>query len=210
VWKKAGPGGAMLLEKDFSPTLAGDDRARQGETILRWLASVPRLVEQTAPGQTRLGIKLMNALFDDAFQVDMVGAAMQARPAFLVAFNRLFDPVRQVAYGGFDLSDRNLRVLDAVGAMDLSFCATGNICSGRMMVEYALRGAESGQLHTFFQLPLSEYTATGGSRTARALHTLMLHPEEGLVVWLWHLNQTGELPERDGAVHFSDLASRRE
>ena len=78
------------------------------------------------------------------------------------------------------------------------------------MAEYALRGAESGQLHTFFQLPLSEYTATGGSRTARGLHTLMLHPEEGLVVWLWHLNETGMLPEREGAIHFRDLARRHE
>ena len=66
---------------------------------------------------------------------------------------------------------------------------------------------ESGQLHTFFQLPLSEYTATGGSRTARALHTLMLHPEEGLVVWLWHLNETGRLDARDGAIHFLDAAT---
>src|SRR5438445_5180435 len=31
----------------------------------------------------------------------------------LVCFNRLFDAARGVAYGGWDLSDRNLRVLDS-------------------------------------------------------------------------------------------------
>jgi hypothetical protein len=75
------------------------------------------------------------------------------------------------------------------------------------MVEYALRGAQNGQLHTFFQVPLSEYTGIGGSRTARALHTLMLHPEEGLVVWLWHLNEAGHLNERDGLVRFLDVVT---
>jgi hypothetical protein len=211
VWSRAGCGGAMILEKDFSPTLAGDDRARQREAILRWLAEVPAQIEQAAPGTTRLGVKLMNALFDDDFQVEMTRAAAAASPAFLVAYNRLFDPEQKVAYGGFDLSDRNLRVLERVrqtpGLRLPPVSATGNICSGRMMVEYALRGAENGQLHTFFQVPLSEYTASGGSRTARALHTLMLHPEEGVVAWLWHLNEAGRLEEREGRIHFLDLAS---
>ena len=196
----------LLLEKDFSPTLAGDSLADDRAQVLRWLREVPERIGAVAP--VRLAMKLMNAHFDDAFQVDMVEAARSAHT--LVAFNRLFDPEKKIAYGGFDLSDRNLRVLDTVGALGLPLCATGNICSGRMMAEYALRGAESGQLHTFFQLPLSEYTATGGSRTARGLHTLMLHPEEGLVVWLWHLNETGMLPEREGAIHFRDLARRHE
>ena len=76
------------------------------------------------------------------------------------------------------------------------------------MVEYALRGCESGQLHTFFQVPLSEYTAAAGSRTSRALHSLMLHPTEGIVVWLRHLHETGALDPRDGMVHFVDLVDR--
>ncbi|MBI4500239.1 MAG: hypothetical protein HY700_03665 [Gemmatimonadetes bacterium] len=211
VWNRAGCGGPMLLEKDFSPTLAGDDRAKQRDSILRWLFEVPHLIQAAAPGRTRVGMKLMNALFDDRFQVEMVRAALPAHPAFLVVFNRLFDPEWKVAFGGYDLSDRNLRVLDALLALpDASLpplCATGNICSGRMMVEYALRGAESGQVHTFFQVPLSEYTATGGSRTARALHTLMLHPDEGLVMWLWHLNEHNLLPERSGEIRFLDLVT---
>lgn len=211
VWARAGCGEEMLLEKDFSPTLAGDRRARERTDILRWLADVPGLVARVAPGRVRVGVKLMNALFDDAFQREMVRAVVErAEPpaAFLVVFNRLFDPDRGVAYGGFDLSDRNLAVLDALRAGSSfslpGLCATGNICSGRVMLEYAVRGCESGQLHTFFQLPLSEYTATGGSRTARALHTLLLHPTEGLVAWLWHLNEAGKLEERGGMLHFLD------
>lgn len=205
VWSSNGGVGPMILEKDFSPTLAGDDRARQRETILRWLTDVPREIDRAAPGRTAVGVKLMNALFDDEFQVEMTRTAAAASPAFLVAYNRLFDPEKKVAYGGYDLSDRNLRVLDALGRPSLPLSATGNISSGRLMVEYALRGAENGQLHTFFQLPVSEYTADDGSRTARALHTLMLHPVEGLVAWLWHLNEAGVLSTRENAVHFLDL-----
>jgi hypothetical protein len=207
VWKTTLGAQPMVLEKDFSPTLAGDDRSRQREAILRWLTEVPRLIDSAAPGEIRIAVKLMNALFDDDFQVQMVRAALHARPRpALVLFNRLFDAERKLAFGGFDLSDRNLRVLDRV--RQTPFSATGNICSGRMMVEYGLRGAENGQLHSFFQLPLSEYLATGGSRTTRALHTLLLHPERGLVIWLWHLNEQGLLPEREGAIHFLDVAKR--
>ncbi len=206
IWERARGQEPMPIEKDFSPTLAGDDRGTQQASILRWLREVPGLVAKHAPG-ARIGVKVMNALFDDAFQVDMVKAAAQAGPSFLVAFNRLFDPERKVAYGGYDLSDRNLRVLDLVRDRALPpISATGNICSGKMMVEYALRGATSGQLHTFFQLPLSEYSATGGSRTARALHTLMLHPDLGIVAWLWHLNETGTFEARDGNLHFLDVS----
>ena len=217
VWDRAGCGGPMVLEKDLSPTLAGDERAQQRDTVLRWVEEIPRLVDAAAPRTTRLGIKLMNALFDDAFQLEIVRSAAERadpRPAFLVVFNRLFDRERGLAYGGWELSDRNLRVLDLLRYAQPSLehlpplCATGNICSGRVMVHYAMRGCESGQIHTFFQLPLSQYTATGGSRSARALHTLLLHPTEGLAVWLRHLNEAGLLEERGGKVCFLDLVGR--
>jgi hypothetical protein len=55
VWSRAGCGGPMLLEKDFSPTLAGDDRAGQRETILRWLAEVPAEIEQAGNRAGRPG-----------------------------------------------------------------------------------------------------------------------------------------------------------
>ena len=214
VWDEVGCGGEMILEKDFSPTLAGDARAQSPERVLDWLRAVAGLIDAAAPGRVRIGVKLMNAVRDDRFQVEMMRTLIQesARaPDFLVVFNRLFDRERGIAYGGWDLSNRNLRVLEqAWREIDRlpPLSATGNICSGRLMVEYALCGCENGQLHTFFQLPLSAYTATGGSRSARALHTLLLHPSEGLAAWLRHLHESGYLGERDGQVRFLDLVER--
>ena len=178
AWNQAGPSGVMPLEKDFSPTLAGDSRASDRRDILRWLEQVPGLISEVAQGLVRVGVKVMNARFDDGFQVEMFRTLVERTsvpPAFLVLFNRLFDPVTKVAFGGWDLSDRNLRVLDALRDTSVALpaiSATGNINSGRAMVEYALRGCENGQLHTFFQLPLYCYAASGGSRTGpRAAHT---------------------------------------
>ncbi len=211
VWDGAGCGGSMLLEQDFSPTLAGDPRAADRDRILQWLERVPELVRQASRGRVRFGVKVMNALFDDAFQVAMLRTLAQVDqpPDYLIVFNRLYDPERQVAYGGWELSDRNLRVLDAARRSGVTLpplSATGNICSGRLMLEYGLRGCENGQVHTFFQLPHSEYTASGGTRSARALHTLLLHPAQGLVVWLRHLHEAGQVGGReDGVVHFLDL-----
>ena len=211
VWERAGCGGDMLLEKDLSPTLAGDPRATEQDRILEWLARMPSVIARAASGRIRLGVKVMNALFDDRFQLDMLRALIERaerQPDFLVVFNRLYDAKRSIAYGGWDLSDRNLRVLDMARA-ELGtlppLSGTGNISTGRMMAEYAMRGCENGQLHTFFQLPLSEYTATGGSRAARALYTLLLHPEQGLVVWLRHLYEAGVLDAVGGEVRFLDL-----
>jgi hypothetical protein len=207
--------GSANLEMDFSPTLAGDDRSRDRETVLRWLSEAPALVKRTAG--VRLGLKLMNALDSDEFQVEMLrAAALNPDVDYLVAFNRLFDPERGVAYGGFDLSGRNLMVLDRYAerygppqpclSATPGFCATGNICSGRMLVEYALRGATSGQIHTFFQLPQSAYAASLGSHVAAALHLLLYHPDEGLIAWTAHLAETGILEAREGFLHFLDIA----
>lgn len=209
-------GAGTIIEKDFSPTLAADERCAEKETILRWLREVPALVKRHAP--VTLGLKLMNALFDDDVQVEMLEAVSENPDVdYVTLFNRLWDPERQAAYGGWDLSDRNLRVLDLYtahcGPLQLcnssfpGFSATGNICSGKMMIEYALRGATSGQIHTFFQLPKSEYLAGAGSTTQRALHALVFHPEEGLIAWMAHLAETGVLQPRDGLLHFLDTAN---
>jgi len=220
----------LLVEKDFSPTLAGDSLAADRGQIVRWLREVPVRIRSASPGPVRIAVKLMNARFDDDFQLAMMAACTGADA--LVVFNRLFDSERSVAYGGWDLSDRNLRVLDAIaplvsagppntpGSPPLTpglrpltpglrpgLCGTGNICSGRLIVDYARRGCESVQLHTFFQLPLSEYAATRGSRTQRALHALVFHPSDGLVAAMLELEAAGELERRDGALHFLDLAS---
>jgi hypothetical protein len=199
----------LLLEKDFSPTLAGDRLAEEREQILRWLREVPAQIRAASPVPVRLALKLMNARFDDDFQVAMVRASGGADG--LVVFNRLFDAARGVAYGGWDLSERNLRVLDRLtpdarpgSVRDL--CGTGNVSSGRMIVAYAKGGCAAVQLHTFFQLPLSEYAATNGSRTERALHQLVFHPADGLVAALLDAEAAGHLHRRDGALHFLDLA----
>jgi hypothetical protein len=200
-------GTPLLLEQDFSPTLAGDARAAERAVVLRWVREGPGHIRESAGGPVRVALKLMNARFDDAFQIEMLGAAAESGADAVVVFNRLFDAARGVAYGGWELSDRNLRVLDLCtpAARPVHLVGTGNVCSGSMVLEYARRGCESVQVHTFFQLPLEQYPATAGSRTQRALHALVFHPEHGLVAGLLDLAGRGEIERRDGMIHFLDL-----
>jgi hypothetical protein len=202
----------LLVEKDFSPTLAGDPLAADCGRILRWLREVPAAIRAASPIPARIAVKLMNARFDDAFQIEMMHACTGADA--LVCFNRLFDAQRGVAYGGWDLSDRNLRVLDSYRLLPSltvpyrPLTGTGNICSGRMILEYARRGCESVQLHTFFQLPLSEYAATHGSRTRRALHALVFDPRDGLLAGMLDFETQGKIERRGGELHFLDVPTR--
>ena len=197
----------LLLEKDFSPTLAGDRLADEKAQILRWLRDVPQQIR--AHADVRLAMKLMNARFDDDFQREMMDAA--AGTEALVVFNRLFDSKAGVAYGGPELSARNLRVLDSYRPLPSPtvpyrpLSGTGNIHCGRMIVEYAIRGCSSVQLHTFFQLPLEEYPATHGSRTQRALHALVFDPRDGLIAVMLEREAAGSLDRRGGELHFLDL-----
>ena len=196
----------LPLEKDFSPTLAGDELAEERSQILRWLREVPGHVRAVAPAPVRLALKLMNARFDDAFQLEMLKAAGSADA--LVVFNRLWDPEQGVAFGGYDLSDRNLRVLEEARQSGLStppLVGTGNVSTGRLILDYARLGCESVQLHTFFQLPLSEYPATDGSRPQRALHALLFEPRDGLIACMLELEEEGLLQRRDGELRFLDL-----
>jgi len=216
VWQRYGPPGVdMPIEKDFSPTLAGSDRAAQTHIILQWLMQVSGLIRNAAsPLRIKVGLKVFNAIFDDDFQVEMLRTINERCKAdetadFLVYANRLYDPFRRfdgvtgVAYGGPDLSDRNLAVLGQVRTLEqvneipvclLPISATGNIVTGRIAAEYLLRGASSFQLHTYFQLPSSEYKMKTGSKTARALHELYFHPREGLLAWLLHLRRAFDWP----------------
>ena len=198
----------LLVEKDFSPTLAGDALADDRAQILRWLREVPGRIRAASRIPVRVAVKLMNARFDDAFQVEMMNASTEADA--LVCFNRLFDAARGVAYGGGDLSDRNLNVLETqltshASAGTPGLTGTGNIGSGRMILEYARRGCESVQMHTFFQLPLSEYPATHGSRVQRALHALVFHPRDGLIAVMLERQARGELERQGGELRFLDL-----
>ncbi|MGE3315692.1 MAG: hypothetical protein AB7O26_11320 [Planctomycetaceae bacterium] len=216
------PEAAMPLEMDFSPTLAGSDRAAVQETILSWLRQVTHLIRDSSRSRTlpRIGLKLFNALFDDEFQIEMLDAIHvpgDASPDFYIYGNRLFDPNREfegnrgVAYGGPDLSDRNLRVMQQfhkrpMRTVPLPWSATGNIGSGRTALEYALCGASSFQLHTFFQLPQSEYRMRTGNRTERALHELYFHPQTGFVTWMHHLADALGLSR--SPLRFQDLIGR--
>jgi hypothetical protein len=126
----------------------------------------------------------------------------------LVVFNRLWDPAAGVAFGGHDLSERNLRVLEMAqerGVHTPPLIGTGNVCNGRMILDYARLGCESVQLHTFFQLPLSEYPATEGSRPQRALHALIFHPRDGLIAGMLDLEASGILERRNRELSFLDL-----
>ncbi|MGH7537114.1 MAG: hypothetical protein ACREMF_00645 [Gemmatimonadales bacterium] len=205
----------LLIEQDFSPTLAGDALAENRAQVLRWLREVPRLIRESSPIPVRVALKLMNARFEEGFQHEMMQAAATADA--LVVFNRLFDPHRGVAYGGLDLSERNLRVLSSFSSLSRgtepspvrSLCGTGNVCTGRVLMDYALRGCEAVQLHTFFQLPLDEYSAHEGSRTQRALHRLIFHPQDGVIAELWKLEARGVIHRRSGALHFLDVPHAR-
>ena len=213
AWRDASGRGAPIIEKDFSPTLAGDSRADDRANVLRWLREVPRLVANAGAGPIDLGMKVMNARFEDAFQAEML-AALEDAPhvRFRVAFNRLFDDERGVAYGGPALGRRNLQSLDDFiarhGDPPAALSGTGDIHSGRRMIEYALRGAESGQIHTFFQLPRALYRSGCASRTAAALHELVLHPDRGLIAWMIALGEMGWIERRDGVLHFLDVSSQ--
>ena len=196
--------GSLLVEKDFSPTLAGDALADERTRILRWVRDVPAVMRAAAGGPIRVALKLMNARFDDEFQRDMLAAASGADA--VTVFNRLWDAERSVAFGGWALSDRNLRVLRSV-PRSIARSGTGNICSGRLIADYARAGCSSVQVHTFLQLPLSAYPAPSGSRTARALHALVFHPEDGLIAALLELEREGIVERRDGELRFLDLVA---
>ena len=167
--------GPLPLEKDFSPTLAGDALADERARILRWLREVPaRIRARGRPAPVRLALKLMNARFDDAFQLEMLAAAAGgATRSSCSTGSGIRRPASPTAAG--DLSDRNLRVLAAArrrGCRVPPLVGTGNVCSGRLLLDYARLGCESVQLHTFFQLPLREYPGDrrqpAAARAARA------------------------------------------
>lgn len=223
AWRAAGVSGPLVLEKDFSPTLAGDDRANERARILEWLREVPRLIKgAVSPGSVHLGLKMMNARFDDDFQIEALELLAEERAAgrgadFITYANRLFDPTKEflgkqgVAYGGPDLSDRNLWVLDAWQRRSsipieqrVPISGTGDVASGQKAVAYALRGATSLQMHTLFQWPDPFYSMQTGSKTERALHHLIFHPRTGLLAWLLHWREQHGLAE-GGVTRFLDL-----
>ncbi|WP_166826206.1 beta/alpha barrel domain-containing protein [Thalassoroseus pseudoceratinae] len=206
----------MPLEKDFSPTLAGSEKARDQARILEWLREVPGFIRESVPADSVcIGLKIMNALYEDEFQRCMIDEVNQASSDadFFIYGNRLFDPNRVyddhqgIAYGGPDLSDRNLRIMSTMEPGRLPWSATGNITTGRMAMEYALCGASSFQMHTIFQLPATEYSMKQGSRTERTLHELVFHPQTGLLVWMKDIADRIEVSQKP--IRFTDLVGLR-
>ncbi|HLY60323.1 MAG TPA: hypothetical protein VKV95_06110 [Terriglobia bacterium] len=207
AWNKHRAETPMPLEKDFSPTLAGSERATQQAKILEWLRKVPGLIHGRVPGKVHVGLKIFNALFEDKFQLEMLEEIHNPHGSdggadFMIYANRLFDPAKEfegkagVAYGGPDLSQRNLAVLEnfldsrpAVPGRHrvMPMSATGDICSGRVAAEYLLRGASTFQMHTIFQLPDSEYAMHAAAKTEKALHGLIFDPENGFLAWVLDL-----------------------
>lgn len=224
VWENNIKDYPMHLEKDFSPTLAGSDMSKNKETILWWLDKVPGMIKKfTEEEKLYLGIKLMNTTFEDEFQLELLKKMLITTNSYvdyLICFNRLFDYEKTfegkkgVAYGGFDLSDRNLKLLTEVRTLEKSLAfkvknipisATGNIQSGKMMLEYALRGCENGQIHTYFQIPDDNYRMKKGHRVEKALHELIFNPETGLIAGLIYLYEKGLLEKHKEIVRFLDV-----
>ncbi|MBI1324853.1 hypothetical protein GC170_16940 [bacterium] len=219
TWHDSGNPGPMPFEKDFSPTLAGDDRSRSHDCLLRWLNEIVPNIRNVEPNGTTIGLKLMNAVGPLELQHRIIDTALNLppdrRPDFLVYANRLFDSDksfeahRGIAYGGPDLSDRNLGVLTdrqiRVRNSGLEISATGDIDSGRTAVEYALRGCTSAQLHTLFQVPLDYPIEPTVGRVRRVLARLIFDPHDGLVAWLAHARAHWGLRDSRGLACWSGL-----
>ncbi len=215
AWRQSGANDrypAMPIEKDFSPTLAGSDLAQQKRKIREWLVHAPQLI-RTAAGETpiSIGVKCFNAMFEDDFQMEILRMLAQSHKDgdtdFIIYGNRLFDPDKifeghkGAAYGGPDLSARNLTTLKyfirQAAEQNISLpplCATGNIDSGARAIEYLKLGCSSFQMHTLFQLP-DEWSAMKiGTKTQRALHLLLFHPQNGFIAGMLALREQLSLP----------------
>jgi len=218
VFGSAGSEYEFLVEIDISPTLnllpgADDDR-----TFRRYVAVSVDAFRKGLNGRGKCIVKIPNGGRDADFQVRLVqdsldigGGAVKA----VIAGNRLFDKSGEfegqvgIAYGGWDLSNINLMTLDGMKNVGLYIpvIATGNICSGKIMAEYAVRGCLAGEIHTFFQLKPSAYRAPSGEGglTWRALREIIFHPDDGLVAIMMKLEKTGILPRKSGLLCFKSL-----
>lgn len=218
-WKNVMGKEKLILEKDFSPTLAGSDISKSKNSIIRWIKEVPSIIKEiTGEDNIVLGLKLNNTVFEDEFQTEMLKEAFNNKKIdYLICFNRLFDVNKSfegkvgVAYGGYDLSDRNLKILTEIRRenynldKNIPISATGNIESGKMMIEYALRGCENGQIHTFFQVPAENFGLKKGHRVERALNELLFNPEKGLIKAMLYLEEKSIIKALDGILRFNDI-----
>lgn len=222
LWKEVYGDRPLMMEKDFSPTLSPLINESNQELVFDWITRSPKLIKKFAPDAV-LGVKLMNTRFDRHYQLELLKTLYQAGDAdYAVVFNRLFDFQKEfdgkvgVAYGGYDLSDKNLSVLDdylagfyagVLPPHKAGLSATGNICSGLMMAEYALRGCANGQLHTYFQIPSESYGMKVGSRVRRALFELIFNPENGLAAAMLYLKEKVGINAKNDVTAFGDVTT---
>ncbi len=217
AWQGAGGQSLLIVEKDFSPTLAGDQLAKQEKLIERWLTEITSVIRNATSEQLTLGIKLFNFVGDHEYQNEILRICLDdsCKPDFLVYANRLFNPnktfqgVAGVAYGGPDLSDRNLAILarcrPETTQSNVEISGTGDIDSGRTAVEYGLLGCSSVQMHTIFQIPTDIPASAGLSRTRKTLATLVFHPVHGLTGWLLHARRHWGLCNESGLSKWMGL-----
>ena len=217
AWQASGSQSLLPVEKDFSPTLAGDRLGKQEKLIQRWLTEITSVIRNATSEQLALGIKLFNFVGDQEFQNEILRMCLEdsCKPDFLVYANRLFNPDKTfeglagVAYGGPDLSDRNLSVLakcrSETKQSNIEISGTGDIDSGRTAVEYGLLGCSSIQMHTLFQISTDIPASSGLNRTRRTLATLVFHPVHGLTGWLLHACRHWGLMDESGVSKWMGL-----
>ncbi len=218
TWHSLHPDRPMPLELNVLPDGPRPSRSSQRLALQRALSSAPRILRAETPvtSQLHLGLKVPNADEPETFQLRLLHAALHGatKPDFLVLSNRFLRPAgrRNARFlqssGGPTLAARNLRVLDEWrtrhhGQAPTPFSALGHIVTGRVAVEYALRGATSLQLATALELPDSACRRKEGTRGQRAMHELIFHPRHGLVAAMLHVR------EQTGLHAFRDLAEFR-
>ncbi len=220
VFRTSGSSKKFLIEIDISPTLSLLPGSEDDETFSGWVRNSVAAFRDGLAGRGQSIVKIPNAGRGAGYQLDLVKAALDEGGnsiAAMIVGNRLFDRTGEfegqkgIAYGGWDLSNINLETLSLFDekGIHVDLIGTGNICSGRMMAEYAIRGCDSGQLHTFFQLPPKACRASGGNggRVWRALRELLFHPDDGLIATLLGLEKSGKPARSEGRLKFSDLKS---
>jgi hypothetical protein len=218
VYLKISPAFQFLMEVDISPTLFFLPDSNDPDKVMNWVLTSVRAAKEGLPEGVKCVVKLTNADRGAEYQLEMAQKALEVggnKVSGLLIGNRLFDHngefegKKGIAYGGFDLSNANLATLDLIkkAGIDIPLVATGNIHSGKMMCEYAIRGCLSGEMHTFFQLPSNAYRTPvkGLPRQWVALKELMFHPDDGLLAVMLKLERSGLLERRDGVLRFSDM-----
>ena len=228
AWQSSNGNSPMPLEKDFSPTLAGSDRASGKPWFSIGCGDIPDLIRAatTGPGQVKVGLKLFNSLDDDSFQLAMLAEVHRGKsPAdFLVYANRLFDPNRVferkqgVAYGGPDLSDRNLRVLSALRTSSgsaarlaaIRWKSAARATSARAGSPLSMRcgDARAFRFTHFSSFPRRNTRCSRGPKSRKLCTGFTSIRTMGLSFGCFMPRRRLQLVANDGGVRFLDLARR--